>query len=150
MDMKGVLEVKVKSGEHVCKHLILPNVITNAMKTQLAHLLVGHELTQRFINRMSFGVGGHEEGNPMVPISPTPEDTQLESPVITKPIADFVFDTTNSVKITAYMYESEGNGFTFTEAGLLTANNVLVARRTFAGLTKTNDFVFEFVWTIYL
>ena len=59
--------------------------------------------------------------------------------------------TTKSVKFTAFLLEDEANGFAITEAGLL-ANNAspaLAARTTFGALNKSNDFVFEFSWTLY-
>lgn len=155
--MRGELMIRTFRREDldrgVCrpeKRLVLPNVTTNSIKTQICHLIVGHEANLRYINRMVFGVGGHEEGNPLVPIPPQPTDTQLESPIISKPIASFEFPSPASVKIVAFLTETEGNGFTFTEAGLITANNILVARRTFGGMTKSNDFVFEFTWTLFM
>jgi len=120
------------------------NLVLNRMKTQLSHLVVGHENTTRYINRMAWGTGGHIPGDPSQPIDPQPEDGSLESPILIKPLAQFDFLTSTSVVLVAYLLEGEANGFTITESGLVCGDNTLVARRTFAGLAKTADFVFEF------
>ena len=124
------------------------NIVTNRIKTQLAHLLVGHETTTRYANKMVWGTGGHAVGDPTTPISPSETDTALEAQVLIKNFQTSEFPTATSVRVTAFILEAEANGFTITEEGLVAADNTLVARRTFPGLPKTADFVFEFRHTI--
>ena len=137
----------VPSGE-IIKVVNGANLVLNRAKTQMANLFVGNQSTQRFVNRMVFGTGGHAPGDTSVPIPPQPTDTQLDSSILTKPLASYEFNSSTSVTIIAFIVEGEANGFTITESGLLAADNTLVARRTFAGLNKTSEFVFEFRHTI--
>jgi len=124
------------------------NIVTNRIKTQLAHLLVGHETTTRFANKMVWGTGGHAVGDPTTPIAPSETDTALEAQVLVKNFSTYDFPTATSVRMIAFILEAEANGFTITEEGLVASDNTLVARRTFPGLPKTADFVFEFRHTI--
>lgn len=124
------------------------NIVTNRIKTQLSHLVVGHETTTRYTNKMAWGTGGHAVGDPTTPIAPSETDTALEAQVLVKNFATFDFPTSTSVRMIAFILEAEANGFTITEEGLVAADNTLVARRTFPGLPKTEDFVFEFRHTI--
>jgi hypothetical protein len=139
--------VKLPSGD-IVKRVIGDNLVLNRAKTQMSHLFVGHQATTRYVNRMVFGTGGHQPGDTSSPINPTPDDTQLDSSILTKALSSFVFESTTSVTCIAFVLEGEGNGFTITESGLLCGDNTLAARRTFGGLSKTSDFVFEFRHTI--
>jgi len=120
------------------------NIAVNRIKTQLAHMVVGHETTTRFANKMVWGTGGHAVGDPRTPIAPLATDTSLESQILTKNFATFEFPTSTSVRMIAFILEAEANGFTITEEGIVAADSTLIARRTFPGLPKTEDFVFEF------
>lgn len=133
---------------HVVKRVVGHNLVVNRFKTQLAHLCVGDDTSVRYINRMAWGTGGHVGGDPSSSIAPLVTDTQLETSVITKPIASVEFPSPSSVMIVAFLVEAEANGYTITESGLMAGDNTLVARRTFAGLAKTNEFVFEFKHTL--
>lgn len=124
------------------------NIVVNRFKTQMSHLTVGHETTTRFTNKMAWGTGGHAVGDPTTPIAPSETDTALQAQVLIKNLATFDFPTTTSVRMIAFILESEANGFTVTEEGLVAADNTLIARRTFPGLPKTSDFVFEFRHTV--
>lgn len=124
------------------------NIVTDRIKTQLSHLLVNHETTSRYANKMVWGTGGHAVGDPSTPISPSENDTSLEAQILIKNFSTFDFPSTTSVRMIAFILESEANGFTITEEGLVCADNTLIARRTFPGLPKTEDFVFEFRHTI--
>lgn len=124
------------------------NIVTNRIKTQLSHMLVGHETSTRFVNKMAWGTGGHAVGDPSTPISPAETDTALEAQVLVKNFTTFEFPTSTSVRMIAFILEAEANGFTITEEGLICADNTLIAHRTFPGLPKTQDFVFEFRHTV--
>lgn len=124
------------------------NIVVDRIKTQLSHLLVGHETTTRYANKMVWGTGGHAVGDTSTPIAPSETDTSLESQILIKGFSTFDFPSTTSVRMVAFILESEANGFTITEEGLVAADNTLIARRTFPGLPKTEDFVFEFRHTV--
>jgi len=120
------------------------NVVVNNAVKQMARLLGGYQQSDRYINRMQFGAGSTN------PASAT--DTVLESPLSPiKSITDVSYPNDSSVKFKAYLLEDELNGFPIQEAGLLFVNTspALAARKTFSSLTKTNEFVFEWNWTIY-
>lgn len=82
--------------------------------------------------------------------SPLAADTSLEVPVLTKDVDNVSYDDPNGkVIITTYLQSNEGNGFAFTEAGLLSAAGVLMARTTFAvPEIKTSEYRFTYTWTI--
>lgn len=120
------------------------NVVVNRIKTQLSHLIVGHETTTRYANKMAWGTGGHAVGDTSTPIPPLETNTALESQVLIKNFATFDFPSQGSVRMVAFILEAEANGFVITEEGIVAADNTLLARRTFPGLPKTEDFVFEF------
>lgn len=124
------------------------NLTVNRLKVQQSHLVVGHETTTRFANRMVFGTGGHIAGDSSTPISPDVSDSGLEAQVLSKTFTTYEFPSQYSVRIIAFIVETEANGFTISESGLLAADNSLIARRTFPGLPKTSDFVFEFRHTL--
>lgn len=124
------------------------NIVTNRIKTQLSHLIVGHENTTRYLNKMAWGTGGHASGDPTTPISPSETDTSLEAQILIKNFSTFEHPSSTSVRMTSFILEAEANGFTITEEALVAADNTLCARRTFPGLPKTEDFVFEFRHTI--
>lgn len=118
-------------------------VVDNAVK-QMARLLAGYSMTDRYINRMQFGSGNTS--------SASASDTALETPINPiKTISATSYPTDRSVKFQAFLLETEGTGFPIREAGLLFANTspLLAARKTFETLTKSTSFVFEFNWTIY-
>ena len=146
---KGMLELVV--WEVVKPVMILKrreklgkNVVVNNAITQMSMLLGGTDMSDRYINRMQFGTGS---------TSPAAEtDTALESAISPiKTITSTTYPTVSSVKFQAFLLEDEANGFPIKEAGLLFANTspLLAARKTFAALTKSSDFVFEWNWTIY-
>lgn len=120
------------------------NLVVNRFKQQMSHLIVGHDATTRYLNKMAWGTGGHAVGDSSTPIAPAVTDTALEAQVLVKNFSTFDFPSTTSVRMIAFILESEANGFTITEEGLISADNTLAARRTFPGLPKTSDFVFEF------
>lgn len=118
-------------------------VVDNAVK-QMARLLAGYNQSDRYINRMQFGTGNTSAADA--------GDTSLESPITPiKTISATSYPTDRSVKFQSFLMEDEANGFPLREAGLLFANTspLLAARKTFETLSKTNEFVFEFNWTIY-
>lgn len=124
------------------------NVIVNGYKRQVARLLAGSGMSQRFVNRFAFGTGGHAVNDPTTPIAPSPNDTGLERQVYIKSVTNIVFPTQESVQFQTVLTQSEANGFRLTESGLICADNTLLARRTFPGFIKTDEFVFSAFWTL--
>lgn len=158
-DYRWVERINPETGEFERVHILLPcgrieqeaggdNLALTRMKTQLSHLIVGHDTTVRFINRVAWGTGGHVQGDSSQPIAPSVGDSTLESTILVKPLTMFEFPSPTSVLITAYILEGEANGFAISETGLLTGDSSLVARRTFAALSKSSEWVFEQKWLL--
>ncbi len=146
----GLLEtvvVPVPSGD-IVKTVGGDNLALTALKTQLSHLIVGDSSTTRFVNRMCWGTGGHEPGDPTVPVAPSVGDTALETSILVKSLTSFNFPNSTSVLIYGYILEGEANGYSISESALLCGDNRIVARRTFGALAKTQEFVFEFKWLL--
>ena len=145
-DVKGNLDVIVhrgsKDGEVVDERHVENLVVNNAIVV-MAHLLAGDDMSDYYVDRMQFGTGT---------TAAVATDTTLEAGVTPiKDISSHSFPDSTSVQFVAYLLEDEANGFAITEAGLRAANCSpdLVARTVFGALNKSNDFVFEFRWTIY-
>lgn len=105
--------------------------------------------------RMAAGIANSplnyiELGDPAPATAPTLDDTNLQQTTSQrKAVAPTV--SGNVVTCEATWLTSEGNGPTYTEAGLFTgpfAGGLMFARKTFAGITKTNAFEMRFTWLI--
>jgi len=144
--MKGHLKVLVRektiTGRVVKEHDMGENIIVDNFYDQVARLLAGSDQVDRAITQMQFGVGT---------AAAAVTDVALASPITPiKDITSYAYPEAGAVRFTAYLLAGEANGFPITEAGLLTANTSprLMARRVFAALNKSSDFVFEFQWTV--
>lgn len=141
---KGKLKILVREGSKsgkIVKEWEDDNVVVNNALYQFARLLAGVDQTDRLIDRMQFGAGTTAEsvtdtalGTPLTPIK------TVSSP------AEFPDD--RSVKFTAFLLEDEMNGFPVSEAALLFANSTMATRKVFPALNKSEDFIFEFQWTL--
>lgn len=117
-------------------------VVTNAF-TQFARLLAGEAVTTRTVTHMKFGGGT---------TTPAITDTDLETPydAVIKAITEITYPDARSVQFTAFLLDTELNGFPITEAGLLFASVAprLAARKVFAEQNKSEDFQYRFDWVI--
>ena len=114
------------------------NLLLTAFDVAWSHLAAG-DSSGRYITTMQFGTG-----------SSPPElgDTFLEDPITPTKAVTATFDDEDTLCLTAYLLESEGNGFPISEVGLRTVGDVLVARKQFAGQVKTADKIFVWRWRI--
>lgn len=117
-----------------------PNTILDAMYPQILQLLGAGG--NKYITKMQFGTG----------IEPAdPSQTVMQLPIIpAKATSAVVSPSTFSVEFSAFLEASEANGFTLAEAGLLTYDNILVARTTFVAQPKTSSYQWGIKWTITL
>jgi len=139
--MRGKLEffgIDTRTGEKTIFE-VKENLILDQMYSKLVQLFGG--VTNVYINRMQFGTGG---------IAPSHDQTFLQVPITPIKVVAAVIDPgdDNTVVFTAYLLEDEANGFPISEAGLLTADNVLVTRIVFTARTKTSSYQFGFRWAI--
>lgn len=114
-----------------------PNLILNQMYSQFVNLLGGD--TGCYVNRMQFGTGT---------ITPAVDQLQLQRAITPVKAMDSAVVAGTIVTFTAYLLQNEGNGFPISEAGLMTADGLIVARTTFAARTKTTDYQFGFEWAV--
>lgn len=91
-----------------------------------------------------------ELGDPLVPNVPALTDTTLQQTTLErKAVAAAV--TGSQVEFTATWLAADGNGFTFTEAGLFTgpfALGTMFARKSGFSIPKTLAFELRFTWTL--
>jgi hypothetical protein len=129
------------------------NLIVNGARKALAHLIAEAPANYR-ITQFKLGTGGHGV-DILTPVSPTINDTDLETPVFTKNISSFQYlpsGAETSVEFTIVVDLAEANGggvVAYTEAGLLCADGVtLFARETFPAVVKNANRRISFIWSI--
>lgn len=88
-----------------------------------------------FVSQISVGTGGHVPGDKTIAIRPLESDTALEVELAKKTIATVTQPSSNQVEYTTTFLSGEATG-DLTEAGLLTNNDMLVARVTFGLISK--------------
>lgn len=114
-----------------------PNLVVRQAEDIMPYMTIG----QRPITYI-------ELGDPSPATPPAEGDTSLEQTTgeqksVTSSIAG------NSVSFEATWLTTEGNGFSFTEAGLFTSplgTGLLFARKTFSAITKSAAFALKFTW----
>lgn len=139
--MKGIVQIS-KRNVHtgVVETVIRENLILDAMYPQIIQLLGSGGVN--YINRMQFGTGSEYSD---------PSQIILQMPITPiKTVVASSIPALYQVSFSAYLESTEANGFSISEAGLLTAGGVLVARTTFAGQAKNSDYQFSFAWTVSL
>lgn len=100
------------------------------------------DVNQLFITKMMWGKGTTD---------PSPGDEQLEDPIADPAykVVSYQYPSNTSVQNIGVLETTEANGEPITEIGLFTQNfDLLVARKTFPVLTKSDEFSFEFLHTI--
>ena len=125
--------VEASSGRIVRTEKLGSNLLLENFDEKLAHLCAGDTI-DNYVDRMQFGTGSADADR---------SDTFLQMPI--SPIKAVTVDhpTDTTTRFTAYLLEGEANGFPISEAGLLTGDDTLVARKTFAGQVKDSDHIFE-------
>lgn len=91
-----------------------------------------------------------ELGNAATPTAPTLDDVSLEASTGVRKAVTGV-KTGSTVVYETQFLNSEGNGFTFTEAGLFSSpfsTGLLFARKIFDPIPKDNTFALTFKWAI--
>ena len=142
---RGQLEVIVTDKKGNTFIYDTPNIITYGAAKVAAHVLVGD--TTHTVTKMAVGTGS---------TIPTRGDTQLQTqifettgflvtyPQIGAPLAEFGQIQFNV--ILGNTHPTDGN--ILREVGLLTANNILVARQVHAPIAKDTMFKVEYRWRI--
>lgn len=145
-----VNEIQPDGSKKVVEEYSEKNLIVANAPAILANCLAGVN-TNYGIGFVQWGTGGHVSGDPSTPVPPDVADTALETYVLSTAVDSPPTIGTTYVQFEAEMDTATGNGNVFTEAGLVTANassNLMFARKTFPGITKTSDRTLTVRWII--
>jgi hypothetical protein len=139
--MQGKLEIfrkSVATGEFELLDVV-SNTILDTMYSKLVQLFGGE--ANAAINRIQFGTGATAAAK---------DQTYLQVPITPIKTVSAAIDPGDdyTVVFTAYLLEDEANGFPISEAGLLSADGILVTRITFTARTKSSSYQFGFRWSI--
>ncbi len=154
--MKGRLELFItnKYGKIMKRMNLGDNIVTNQGRSNLAHLLAGDETTDRIVDNLKAGDGGHDPLNPTVPLPVDASDTALFGTLIISKTTTYDFPdgaTGYRVRFTADILPAEGNGTgsqEYSEVGLYDVTGRMMTHKTFGLITKTADFGLSFRYTI--
>jgi len=151
--------IEKRDGSLRC-HWRDPNCVVYGIRRVFAKLLT--EANSAFLlDRIHLGIGGHAPGDPTTPVAPTPFDSELDDEAFQIQVMSGEWELlpsdlgATSIKFTVPLEWDEGNGtgtgtVEYTEAGLFTANGVMVARETFPVVVKDADTRVIFNWTLML
>lgn len=113
------------------------NLVVNGGRTAVTRLL-GGDVTNRSVTKIAFGTNG---------TAPAATDTAITG-AFTKALGAVSYPTISSVRWDWTLETSEANGTTIQEFGLLTAGDVLFARKTRQAIVKTVDIRLVGTWEI--
>lgn len=149
----GVLQIVGIDKNGRRKVLEEQNLVVNNGRHILSQLLGGKKAPAQaqkyFITHMVMGDGV----DPLNPSLPNPDSRFLASQRVKLEISSITFPSENSVKFVTLMDGETGNGFTFTEAGLVADNAPSESEKMFAikhhgGIRKSEELLLEYNWTI--
>lgn len=144
-------------GNHLKTVDLGENIITDAGRANMAHLLAGNDVSNRAVIKIKFGDGGHVPNNPTVPLTPSAADLTLYGTIIIEKIASYDFpdgEASTKVRFSATVSVDEGNGTddsgsqAYSEVGLFDAVGRLLTHKTFGLITKSNAFSLTINYTI--
>ena len=136
--IKGIFRLWVKDATgKVLEQYEDLNLVVNTGRTQASKLL-GGDVTNRHVNRISFGTNGS---------APALGDTAITGP-FNKNVSLVSYPSAGVVKFDWSLELAENNGVTIREYGLLCADGVLFARKTRAAIDKTSAIRLEGSWQI--
>lgn len=135
--LSGELRINMVHSETGEAKLVKSNLIVNSAYTQLTYLLSG-ALTNRQVSQIGFGVS---------PVSPAVTDLSLTGTVVWLPVVA-TYPTVYSVKFEAAWAASAQNATGLFEAGLLSADNTLIARTVFQEMKKSVGWKWSIEWTL--
>ncbi|SHJ80225.1 hypothetical protein [Desulfofundulus thermosubterraneus] len=137
--VKGELRLRIYRKGRLMEVWEDENLVVDAGRSVMAKLIGGQAGLN--VNRVAFGTNATD---------PAPGDTAIQNAFI-KPISAVSYPTATQVRFDFTLLESEANGLSIREFGLLCANGTLFARRTRGGKTidKDSDLAIEGQWTIF-
>lgn len=134
----GLFELRVFRRGELIEEYRDANLVVDNYKVTHARLL-GGDVTNRSVTKISVGTNG---------TTPAAGNIAITNP-FTKAITAVTYPATNSVRFSFSIGTAEANGKAILEFGLLTAGDLLYARKTrAAALNKESDISFSGTWTI--
>lgn len=134
----GTLEVIVRRRGQIIDHWIDRNLVVDASKGPLAHLL-GGDVAGYSVTQIAFGTNG---------TPPVAGNTAITG-AYTKALDGHTYPSISSVSYNFSLAAAEDNGMAIFEFGLLCANGTLFARKTRASvLNKASDITLAGTWVI--
>ncbi len=134
----GLFELRVFRRGALIEEWTDRNLVVDNYKVTHARLL-GGDVTNRSVTKISVGTNG---------TSPAAGNTAITDP-FTKAVSSVTYPATNQVCFAFSILTTEANGKAIMEFGLLTAGDLLYARKSrTAALNKESDISFSGTWTI--
>jgi hypothetical protein len=125
---------------------------THSDDTNLVLMQAERLMAQAIIAAADSALNYIELGDPTAPATPPAlADLGLQQSTGQRKAFSSLVANVNVVTATSIWSTAEGNGFTYTEAGLFTGvlgAGLIFARKTFAGITKSNSFEMRMTWYI--
>ncbi len=122
---------------NVVESFIEQNMVVLIGKTNLAKL-IGGDVAGKAVTQIAVGTNG---------TAPSLSDTNITSAFL-KAIDSVSYPDSTSVQFHFTIGNSEANGMTIREAGLILADNTLFARKVRADFAKTSANQLQGLWTI--
>ncbi len=140
-DLTGIfhLEVKNKNGE-VVSSVTEKNVIVNAAKIALAHLISDGAASQKVVKHFAVGTSV---------TTALATDTQLGNQVFQNDVVSYDFPEDGQVRFNWELGFNDANGYDIAEFGLICSDGTLFAHRVRSSTVfKSDDLSFSGTWTI--
>ena len=135
--LRGELTLVIKRRGYEPETITEHNMIMNIARDALAKLIAGQG-AGKSINRIGFGTGS---------TGPSPDDTALTSAYI-KSVGAISFPSAGQVTFSFSLAESEANGKSIREFGLLCSDGSLFSRKVRGVIEKSDDLSLSGTWTI--
>lgn len=136
--MRGRFRLLVWRHGRIIGRMNDDNLVVDLAKTGITRLL-GGDTTNRPITKFAVGTNG---------TAPAAGDTTITN-VFVKAVDGVSYPTASSVRFAFSLTDAEANGLAILEFGLLTAGNVLYARKVRASaLNKAADITISGTWTL--
>lgn len=137
IQLRGSLLITVRRRGIVVATHRDDNMIMQAARQALARLIAGDGDDDTIAK---IGVGLNANG-------PSPDDTKLTGAFV-KPVQDHDYPEPGHVRFNWRLETTEANGMAIREFGLITAGDLLFARKTRAAIEKDEDISLDGAWTI--
>lgn len=134
----GTLEMSVYRSGVLVEKIVEKNLIVDAAKALLAHLL-GGDTVGKFVSKIGFGTNG---------AAPNVGNTGLTGAFV-KATGAVTYPAANQVRFAFTLLTSEANGLSIIEFGLFSGDDTLFSRRVRgSAILKDNTISFSGTWTI--